>query len=104
MKDHCTEEISLINAFKKIILWYFLTLFLFHFDCKRLGLKNDCWYRTDPMSDIGPFPISWINDQGDQFKIQPWFPLPSNLINKGEEWIPEIQMHATVRVSNSNQL
>jgi hypothetical protein len=26
----------------------------------------------------------------------PWFPLPSNLINKGEEWIPEVQLNATV--------
>jgi hypothetical protein len=48
------------------------------------------------MSDVGPFPTTWFNDQG-MFEIQPWFPLPSNLINKGEEWIPEIQMNAVVR-------
>ncbi|CAF1181533.1 unnamed protein product [Rotaria magnacalcarata] len=56
--------------------------------------KNDCWYRTDPMGDIGPFPISWFYGQEKPFEIQPWFPLPSNLINKGEEWIPEIQKNA----------
>jgi hypothetical protein len=26
----------------------------------------------------------------------PWFPLPSNLINKGEQWVPEIKQTATV--------
>lgn len=48
------------------------------------------------MGDVGPFPTTWFNDQG-MFDIQPWFPLPSNLINKGEEWVPEIQMNAVVR-------
>ncbi|CAF3395784.1 unnamed protein product [Rotaria sp. Silwood2] len=56
--------------------------------------KNDCWYRTDPMGDIGPFPTTWFYNSQDHTEIQPWFPLPSNLINKGEEWIPEIQLNA----------
>ncbi|CAF0898497.1 unnamed protein product [Rotaria sordida] len=57
--------------------------------------KNNCWYRTDPMSDVGPFPFSWFYDSNGHTQIQPWFPLPSDLINKGEEWIPEIQQNAT---------
>ncbi len=61
-----------------------------------LFLKNDCWYRTDPMGDIGPFPSTWFYDREGHSQIQPWFPLPSNLINKGEEWIPEVQLNATV--------
>ncbi|CAF0759677.1 unnamed protein product [Adineta steineri] len=48
--------------------------------------KNDCWYRTDP---------KLIVDEQDHTNIQPWFPLPSNLVNKGKEWIPEIQLNAT---------
>ena len=51
------------------------------------------------MNDVGPFPFKWFNGQG-MFEIQPWFPLPSNLINKGEEWIPEIQQSAVVRFSS----
>ncbi|CAF1383496.1 unnamed protein product [Rotaria sordida] len=57
--------------------------------------KNNCWYRTDPMNDIGPFPSSWFFNSGTHTEIQPWFPLPPNLIYKGEEWIPEIQQNAT---------
>lgn len=58
--------------------------------------KNHCWYRTDPMGDIGPFPDSWFYSQNKPAEIQPWFPLPPNLINKGEEWVPEVQKKATV--------
>ncbi len=58
--------------------------------------KNDCWYRTDPMDGIGPFPMSWFYGSQGHTEILPWFPLPSNLINKGEEWIPEVQLNATV--------
>jgi hypothetical protein len=50
------------------------------------------------MIDIGPFPSSWFYGSQGHIEIQPWFPLPSNLINKGEEWIPEIQENATVCV------
>ncbi|CAF3243916.1 unnamed protein product [Rotaria sp. Silwood2] len=57
--------------------------------------KNNCWYRTNPTGDIGPFPFTWFTSPESQFKIQPWLPLPSNLINKGEEWIPEIHDYAT---------
>ena len=64
--------------------------------CSFLFLKNDCWYRTEPLSDIGPFPISWITDPDGHFEIQKWFPLPSNLINRGDEWIPEVQKDAIV--------
>ncbi|CAF0722682.1 unnamed protein product [Adineta steineri] len=42
--------------------------------------------RTDP---------KLIVDEQDHTKIQSWFPLPSNLIKKGKEWIPEIQLNAT---------
>ncbi|CAF4122628.1 unnamed protein product [Rotaria sp. Silwood2] len=56
--------------------------------------KNNCWYRTNPMQDAGPFPITWFADSLTLHEIEPWFPLPSNLINKGEEWIPEIQGYA----------
>ncbi|CAF1354996.1 unnamed protein product, partial [Rotaria sordida] len=56
--------------------------------------KNNCWYRTNPMKDAGPFPITWFADSLSFRQVQPWFPLPSNLINKGEEWIPEIQGYA----------
>ncbi|UJR06900.1 hypothetical protein I4U23_011190 [Adineta vaga] len=75
------------------------TLFNFNPDHPELT-KNDCWYRTDPMSSIGPLPWNWfyssqgVIDSQDQTKIQPWFPLPANLINKGEEWIPEIKQNA----------
>ncbi|CAF3460367.1 unnamed protein product, partial [Rotaria sp. Silwood2] len=44
---------------------------------------NDCWYRTDPMGDIGSFPISWLDRFEEHTQIQTWFPLLSNLINKG---------------------
>ncbi|CAF1417496.1 unnamed protein product [Rotaria sordida] len=47
--------------------------------------KNNCWYRTDPMNDFGPFTFSWFYDSGTHTEIQPWFPLPPNLIYKGEE-------------------
>ena len=59
-------------------------------------LKHNCWYRTDPVADVGPFPTSWFFDTENGTQIQPWFPLPSNLINKGEEWVPEIKQNATV--------
>ena len=48
------------------------------------------------MNNYGPFPTSWFYTEQESTKIQPWFPLPSNLINKGEEWIPEIKRNATV--------
>jgi hypothetical protein len=64
-------------------------------------LKSDCWYRTNPMNDIGPFPFTWFNYPESHFEIQPWFPLPSNLINKGEEWIPEIKQNAIVCLRES---
>ncbi|CAF3885573.1 unnamed protein product [Adineta steineri] len=53
---------------------------------------NDCWYRTNSMLDVGPFPISWLNGVENYIQIYPWYPLPPNLINKGEEWIPELQL------------
>ncbi|CAF1399589.1 unnamed protein product [Rotaria sordida] len=56
--------------------------------------KNNCWYKTDPINSIGPFPSSWFHGAETHTEIQPWFPLPSNLINKGKEWIPEIQQYA----------
>jgi hypothetical protein len=56
--------------------------------------KNNCWYRTNPMKDAGPFPITWFADGLSLREIQPWFPLPSNLINKGQVWVPEIQGYA----------
>jgi hypothetical protein len=59
-------------------------------------LKHNCWYRTDPAADVGPFPINWFFNSESATKIQPWFPLPSNLINKGEQWVPEIKQNATV--------
>jgi hypothetical protein len=59
-------------------------------------LKHNCWYRTDPMADVGPFPFNWFFNTESVTQIQPWSPLPSNLINKGEEWIPEIKQNATV--------
>ncbi|CAF3878929.1 unnamed protein product [Rotaria sp. Silwood2] len=46
------------------------------------------------MKDAGSFPITWFANGLSLREIQPWFPLPSNLINKGEEWIPEIQGYA----------
>ena len=49
------------------------------------------------MGDIGPFPNAWFYGSQGRTEIQPWFPLPSNLINKGDQWIPEIQLNATVR-------
>ncbi len=48
------------------------------------------------MGDIGPLPDNWFYDSQGHTKMLPWFPLPSNLINKGEEWIPEVQLNATV--------
>ncbi|CAF4817976.1 unnamed protein product, partial [Rotaria socialis] len=57
---------------------------------------NNCWYRTNSMQDAGPFPMAWFGDGLNLREIQPWFPLPSNLINKGEEWIPEIHEYAVV--------
>jgi hypothetical protein len=48
------------------------------------------------MIDIGPFPISWLQGVENYIQIYPWYPLPPNLINKGEEWIPELQLNATV--------
>jgi hypothetical protein len=53
------------------------------------------------MGDVGPFPYNWFYGSESQTKILPWFPLPSNLINKGEEWIPEVQLNATVGFSIS---
>ncbi len=58
--------------------------------------KNNCWYRTNPMKDAGPFPITWFTDGLSLSEIQPWFPLPSNLINKGQVWVPEIKGYAVV--------
>ncbi|CAF5033173.1 unnamed protein product, partial [Rotaria sp. Silwood1] len=57
--------------------------------------KNDCWYRTNLMIDIGPFPISWLRGVENYIQIYPWYLLSPNLINKGEEWIPELQLNAT---------
>ncbi len=48
------------------------------------------------MIDIGPFPIKWLHGVENTIAIYPWLPLPPNLINKGEEWIPEVQLNATV--------
>ena len=48
------------------------------------------------MIDIGPFPIKWLHGIENFIEIERWYSLPSNLINKGEEWIPEIQLNATV--------
>ncbi|CAF1285377.1 unnamed protein product [Adineta steineri] len=62
--------------------------------------KNDCWYRTNSMLDVGPFPISWLNGVENYIRIYPWYPLPPNLINKGEEWIPELQLNATVKAEH----
>ncbi len=59
-------------------------------------MKHNCWYRTDPMSNVGPFPFKWFYDTESVTNMQPWFPLPSNMINKGEEWVPEIKENATV--------
>lgn len=67
-------------------------------------MQNDCWYRTDPMTDFGPFPNNWFYGSQGHTEIQPWFPLPSNLINKGEQWIPEIKQNATVRFSPLNKI
>jgi hypothetical protein len=46
------------------------------------------------MKDAGQFPITWFADGLSLREIQPWFPLPSNLINKGQVWVPEIQGYA----------
>ncbi|CAF1228125.1 unnamed protein product [Adineta steineri] len=71
------------------------TMFNFNPDYPALT-KNDCWYRTNPMGDVGPFPWSWFYGSNElHTEIQRWFPLPSNLINMGDEWIPEIQENAT---------
>jgi hypothetical protein len=48
------------------------------------------------MRSSGAFPVSWFFNTPNGTEIQRWFPLPSNLINKGEEWIPEIKQNATV--------
>jgi hypothetical protein len=48
------------------------------------------------MKDAGPFPITWFADGLSLREIQPWFPLPSNLINNGQVWVPEIQGYAVV--------
>jgi hypothetical protein len=48
------------------------------------------------MGDVGPFPFNWFYDPEIHTQILPWFPLPSNLINKSEEWIPEVHLNATV--------
>lgn len=48
------------------------------------------------MINIGPFPNSWFYDSEGQTEIKPWSPLLPNMINKGEEWIPEIHLNATV--------
>ena len=48
------------------------------------------------MKDAGPFPITWYGDGLSLREVQRWFPLPSDLINKGEEWVPEIQGYAVV--------
>ncbi|CAF3815150.1 unnamed protein product [Rotaria sp. Silwood1] len=47
------------------------------------------------MIDIGPFPISWLRGVENYIQIYPWYLLSPNLINKGEEWIPELQLNAT---------
>ncbi|UJR12029.1 hypothetical protein I4U23_016207 [Adineta vaga] len=57
--------------------------------------KNNCWYRTNPISDIGPFPMSWFNYERTHYEIKTWFQLPPNMIQKGEEWIEELQINAT---------
>ncbi|CAF2106046.1 unnamed protein product [Rotaria magnacalcarata] len=69
------------------------TMFNFNPDYPELT-KNNCWYSTNPMRDIGPFPFSWYKSDSD-FEMKPWFPLPPNLIKKGEEWIPEVKKNAT---------
>lgn len=57
------------------------------------------------MTDTGPFPSEWFyNSIPSQTQMQPWFPLPQNMINKGEEWIPEVQLKATVRLNHSDLL
>jgi hypothetical protein len=48
------------------------------------------------MGDVGPLPMSWFDRSQGQTKILPWFPLTLNMINKGDEWIPEIHLNATV--------
>jgi hypothetical protein len=58
--------------------------------------KNDCWYRTNSMIDIGPFSVHWLRSVDNYIQIHPWYPLSPNLIKKGEEWIPELQLNATV--------
>ena len=56
------------------------------------------------MRDTGPFPSDWFYTRDEvRTQIQPWFPLPANMINKGEEWIPEIQQKATVRSNYPNR-
>lgn len=47
------------------------------------------------MIDIGPFPVSWLRSIDNYIQIHPWYPLSSSLINKGKEWIPELQLNAT---------
>ncbi|CAF0842638.1 unnamed protein product [Didymodactylos carnosus] len=49
--------------------------------------------KTPPLSDFGPIPYSW-SDNGGQLTMKAWFPLPSDLISKGEVWVPELQLNA----------
>ncbi|CAF2633930.1 unnamed protein product [Rotaria sp. Silwood2] len=68
------------------------TLFNFNPDYPELT-KGNCWYNTFPIKDFGAFPSSWITADGD-IDMKPWFPLPNNLVYKGVEWIPELQINA----------
>ncbi|CAF4779088.1 unnamed protein product [Rotaria sp. Silwood1] len=73
------------------------TLFNFNPDYPELT-KGNCWYNTFPIQDFGAFPSSWITADGD-IDMKPWFPLPNNLVYKGVEWIPELQINALRFVS-----
>jgi hypothetical protein len=53
------------------------------------------------MVDIGPFPIKWLHGIENYIEIERWYPLPPNLINKGQEWIPELKLNATVLFLNN---
>ena len=48
------------------------------------------------MVDLGPFPADWFFNPQRQTEMLAWFPLPLNLVNKGEEWVAELQINATV--------
>jgi hypothetical protein len=37
------------------------------------------------MINIDPFQINWFDNLNNYVEIKPWFPLPSNFNNKGEE-------------------